>query len=368
MPRKRRQTSADIAEQVRAGRQEDPPPQGRVCFPTGSTLLNLAVSDDALGGWGAGTVVNLVGDSNTGKTLLALTGAMEMTLDEKFDDHRIIYDDAENALEMPLATMFGEQLAERIEDPYGHAYGCVDWRSSETIEDVRNNVWNLLDEGTPFLYILDSYDAVTSREEIKRQQQEAKGKEQNRDFPRGPGVLTETLRKIKGRLKMTDSVFMVISQTRDEMNPMTFAAQKRRAGGRALKFYALHEVWLAVAMKGQIKQEVSGNKYTIGWNIRAKSVRSKLTGKAREIPLICFTEYGVDDIGANIDWLLNSGVWSGTRTKVNTKGFCNATFSRATLIDYIEEKGRELALKKVVQKAWDTTEAKLKLDRKKRYE
>jgi len=357
------------AKQVRNREQVEPEKEERrVYFPTGSTLLNLAVSDDAFGGWGSGKIINLVGDSNTGKTLLALTGLMEMAIDEQYSDHLLIYDDAENALEMDVRGMFGDQLSDRLQDPYGNLYGSEEFRSSETIEDVRNNLWRLLEEGTPFLYVLDSYDAVTSRDEIKRQEQENKGKEQNKDYPRGPAILSETLRKTKSKLKFADSGFLVISQTRDEMNPMTFGAQKRRAGGKALKFYSSHEVWLAVGKGGQIKKTVRKKSYTIGWNIIAKSARSKLNGKKRDVPIVCYTKHGVDDISANIEWLLSVGYWTGSRNSINSKGFCKENKSMQDLILWTESHNKEETLKVIVEKEWQKIESELSVTRKKRFE
>jgi RecA/RadA recombinase len=368
MPRKQQNKLVDQVVDHNHSEESAVESGGLLLIPTGSTLLNLAASDNAFGGWGAGKVINLVGDSNTGKTLLALTGLMEMAMDKKFDDWKLIYDDAENALEMPVADMFGKALANRIEDPYGHLWGDEDFRSSETIEDVRNNIWKLLDDEVPFFYILDSYDATTNREEIKRQQEETKGKEKSRDFPRGPGVLSETLRKIKSRLKNTQSNFMVISQTRDNIDAVSFAATKRRAGGRALKFYSSHEVWLAVGKGGQITKEVKGSKYIIGWNIRVRSERSKLNGKRRDVPMVCFTSYGVDDISANIEWLLEHKIWTGSRSAIFTKGFCNTTLGKQQLIEWIEEKRKETKLRKVMQQAWDGIEDALHIDRRRRFE
>jgi len=372
MPRKRNtDTIANVAQQVRAKREAVAPAvPSRLCLPTGSTLLNLAVSDDAFGGWGAGKVVNLVGDSNTGKTLLVLTGLMEMAMDPQFEGYRFVYDDAENALEMPVHQMFGDAVADRLEDPYGAHYGEDDWRSSESIEDVKNNIWALLEEDTPFIYILDSYDAVTTRDELKRQAEEAKGKELNKDYPRGPAILGQMLRLVKGKLRNTKSLVLIISQTRDVIDAGSFAATKRRAGGRALKFYSSHEVWLAVAEGGQIKQEVRGQKHTIGWNIRVRSERSKLNGKRRDVPMTCYTEYGVDDIGANIDWLMKAGAWSGTKAKIVATGLLSpgGCMSRTSLINWIEGERKERKLRLIVQKAWDDIEGALKMTRRKRFE
>jgi RecA/RadA recombinase len=401
MPRKRlKQVADEVADHTLSVDEPEETPS-RLCMPTGSTLLNLAVSNRARnGGWGAGKVVNLVGDSNTGKTLLALTGLMEMVDDPQFDDHRLIYDDAEAALEMPVDQMFGPKLASRLEDPHGTLWGGELWRCSDTIDEVKNRVWMLLEQGIPFVYILDSYDSLTSKEEIARQKKDAEIqkkidkladkmhasidadeiaklqkqlndiKEQNRDYPRGPAVLSELLRKAKAKLKFTDSLLMVISQTRDVIDAVAFAATKRRAGGNALRFYSSHEVWLAVAKEGKIKKTVKNVDYTVGYNIVARSVRSKLTGvQDRRVPLVTYTDYGVDDLTASCAWLLQCEVWKGSKMKLDTRGFIPGDpRPLAAVVRAIEERRLEPELADLVERTWGVIQDKLALDRRRRWE
>jgi len=368
MPRKKSETRKVVKQVREHSREEEPAVESsRLLIPTGSTMLNLAVSDQARGGYGGGKIVNLVGDSNSGKTIEVLSGLMEMSLDDFWENWRFIYDDAESALEMDVRKVFGPKLADRIVDPWGTPYGDPDFGCSETVEDFKNNVWNTFDDDSPFVYILDSYDGMTSREEIKRQQKEAKGEEMNRDFPRQPAILNEALRKCKTKLRKTDSVLIVVSQTRDVMNPGTFGAQKRRAGGKGLKFFSSHEMWMAI--KGQIKRTVRGKKRTIGHDVVIRSHRSKLTGKRRDIEVPIYTDYGVDDIGSMINWLMSNKVWTGTKSKVNTKGFMKAQLSVEDLITKIEsDNGWLEELKDEVQDGWNVIEECLKVDRKKRYE
>ena len=71
-------------------------------IPTGSTLLNCACSDLHTGGYGIGKITNLIGDSSSGKSLLALTSFAEVAMYTRYDDYRLIYDDVEAALEFNL--------------------------------------------------------------------------------------------------------------------------------------------------------------------------------------------------------------------------------------------------------------------------
>jgi RecA/RadA recombinase len=102
--------------------------------PTGSTLLNCACSDYSHGGYGIGKLVNLIGDSSSGKTLLALTAFAEMYMLDKWNDYRLIYDDVEAALEFNVNYLFGVDIGHRIETNI----------VSNTIQDFYGNILRAL--------------------------------------------------------------------------------------------------------------------------------------------------------------------------------------------------------------------------------
>ena len=56
---------------------------------TGSTLLNLAFSNLAQGGFVPGLCYSFVGDSNSGKTWLAMSALAEATIDPHFKEYRL---------------------------------------------------------------------------------------------------------------------------------------------------------------------------------------------------------------------------------------------------------------------------------------
>ena len=81
-------------------------------IPTGSTLLNLSLADDPYGGYGMGTIVNLVGDRDTGKTFLALNMFAEVVRDRRFDKYALEYRDIEGKMQIPLVKLFAENGTE----------------------------------------------------------------------------------------------------------------------------------------------------------------------------------------------------------------------------------------------------------------
>ena len=360
MPRKKQQS---VAEQVVAHAKNKNEPEvlsPRLLIPTGSTLLNLGLSDTTWGGYIAGTMVNDIGDSSSGKTIKALTMCAEINELPQLDEYRLIYDDAEHALAFDMERMFGQATAERIEPPAIDEEG--EDQFSNTIQDFHENALNALDADRPCIYILDSFDSLTSDEELDKVEEEMEARRKGKEVKGSYGMAkakraSALLRQICSRLKDTKSLLLIISQTRDSIDPMSFQ-KKTRSGGRALDFYASHITWLAVGRKHKSKERV------IGVDCRMKVTKNKLTGKVREVEAPIFYDYGVDDIGSCVDWLLREKVWPGTKQKMKTKW---GDMSQEKLIRHIENNGLEDDLRELVGNEWGKIEKSLRLNRKRRF-
>lgn len=353
-------TSEDQKEDMGPGKYSGP------FIPTGSTMFNLACSDSPFGGFIPGTIVHAVGDSSTGKTFQAYTMFAEINRVKEFDDYLLIHDDVERATDsINVPVLFGKSVAKRIQAPDYNKDGMPVY--SDTIQDFYSNVWKLCEEGVPFVYVLDSLDSLTSDQELDRVEEMVsahdKGKEAKGSFKaEKPKTLSEFLRVMKARLKETKSLLMIISQTRDNLEPMSYS-KKTYTGGKALKFYCYHEYWLM-----HLGAEKSGDK-TIGNKTRIRISKNRVTGKKREIDFSIFDSYGLDDIGSMVDWLVKENIW-----KKDGKHVINAQlkgvqlqFRRGALIDKIEDDNLEDDLREFVGDEWKRIEDSLKLDRKRKY-
>lgn len=332
-----------------------------VLLPTGSVMLNLACSDSAFGGYGSGKIVNLIGDSSAGKSILALTGLAEMCYDPRFDKYKLIYDDAEQAREFDVEYLFGKKAADRIV--------FRDKDASETIEEFYGNVLTELDGPNPIVYVLDSFDSVTSEAEQDRSDEYKKKKDKKSGSYKTekPRMASEILRVIKGKVRDSASLIIIISQTRDTIGFGAMFTPKSRSGGKALKFYCTHEIWLSVLGAEKSKDLVIGN-----W-VGAKVSKNKLTGKKRDVSFPIFYDYGVDDVGSAVDFLIEIGTWkkvpadkkNGTPAGIKNDLVDNCSKNR--LIHTIETTNRKNDLFAIVQKAWTEREESVKLDRVSRF-
>jgi RecA/RadA recombinase len=375
-PKKTSKVKAKSTPTITVNFRNDAP---KLLIPTGNLLLNLALSDNPNGGWGAGKMANLIGDSGSGKTMLALTMLAECHKNPVFDDYIFVFDDAEVSLEINLEKLFGETLKNRII-----------FRKSRTIEDFYGAIYNLIMEKKKFIFILDSFDAISSREELKRAaefgKQEAKRKDNDDDFDNDGIEVDESedkpakVKKEKGSFKLekpkmageifrvccdgiaeTDSFLLIISQTRENIGFGAMFTPKIRNGGKALKFYATHEVWLAT---GESHKRAG---LSVGSDCMVKVTKNKLTGKRREVYFPVYEDYGVDSIESCINFLIRSKKWSKTKGYVDTHGFVEEKITVNNLIREIENENRENELNELVTVMWRRIEESSLLNRKPKY-
>lgn len=332
-------------------------------LPTGSTLLNLALSDNKSGGWLKGSMVNIIGDSSAGKSFVALTTLVEMSISKKFDKYSLIYDDVENANSFDMAHLFGNNFKNRIKAPEINDDGVG--IPSDMIEDFQLNLINALQAGS-CVYCLDSFDALNSEADEKKSMEMLKSRANGNLIKGSYGMAkakksSEVLRQIIGKLSSTKSFLSIISQTRDNVDPLSMQ-KKTRAGGKALKFYATHEIWLANG--GAIKSK----KRQIGIKCKIKITKNKLTGKIREIEFPIYYDYGIDNIGSCVDFLIKEDHWTGGGVKrITPHGLDLEPCTRSALILQIEQQDLEQKVSNIVGKVWHKIEDSLRLNRKPRY-
>ena len=340
--------------------------------PSGSVLFNLACSDRWYGSYKTGTMVNIVGDSSSGKSIMTLSGMAAAANMPEFADYRFIYDDAEFADSFDHEKLFGSVFANKVESPAKDKKGNP--KNSTTIEQFYDYVMDAIDKKIPFIYCLDSFDAIDADDEIKKELQNREHRKKgNLSKIKGSFQATkqkkasQLFRLICSKLPKTNSLLLIISQTRDNLSAMSFAT-KYRAGGKALKFYASIEAWLAY--KKAIPKTVNGKVHKIGVDTIAKIEKNKYTGKRKEANFPIYHDYGIDDISSCIDFLIQNDYWEMDKTKIIVPEF-DICLPKKKLINFIEEKGKHKKRQRILfestQKCWDEIEDALKLKRRSKF-
>lgn len=301
---------AEIAEQVerKVHRKAAEPTKKRYkteeLAPTGLTLLNLACSENPFGGYALGGIVTIPGASSSGKTFLALTSLAEAALLSRFDKYQLIHDDAEERRAFDLPFLFGKEIASRIVDPPNGI--------SPGIQQFEANVLSLAKAGTPFIYILDSFDSLTSDEELEKEMRKAlamaKSEEAAKKIAGSYGtekakIAGQTLRIINNKLKESNSILIILQQLRQKLNAPPFSDPYCTAGGEAPFFYSNHQIRM---YKGK---DIKRSKLVVGSEAIAKLKKNSITGKLREASFSIYTDYGVDDIGSCVNFLIDEDYW-----------------------------------------------------------
>lgn len=336
---------------------------------TGSTLLDL------LGAFVFGKIVNLVGDNSTGKTILAIECIVQTFFwflkNMKGFKLKMKYDDAEAGFSFDPKTMYD------IDDKHKELLSVFDEENeaSETVEDFEYNLekeMNNLKDNEYLIYVLDSLDALSSKEEKKRGDQRMKamaskkagGKEEKVAGTYGmekQKKLGELFRRLRLKIKKKRCLLIVISQVRENIGIM-FGEKYKRMGGKALDFYAAVIWWLAVLDKN-MKHGIS-----TGVTIKAKNKKNKVGKPYRIANINVLFDYGIDDISSNIEYLYELRDEKGKLNKDKIIKWNKKEYTIKSLIRHIEKNNLEDELKEKVIQKWIDFEDSISTKRKRKFE
>lgn len=297
------------------------------------------------------------------------------------------YDDAESGFTFNTVELYGFGIMPRDEK---------DRFKSQTVEEFYCNYRTFVEglkRGELGIYVMDTLDGLSSQEQQKRGNKRYSAYKKGKEFDEGsyqlnkPKFLSqEFFPDASDWTEEKNVLLIIISQTRDKIN--SIFKEQTRAGGKALDFYGHTALWLSVVSKIKRKDRV------VGVVIKAKAKKSKTPRPFRECVFPLLFDYGVDNLGANVDYLFDlrdenygllkkaqSIVWEGKdRTRSNLKEFLeksnklalykkemNSVFKKDELLEWIgEQKDLRADFEKVFGKsrtreeliAWIGTEQK----------
>ena len=257
-------------------------------LPSGCTLLDCALG----GGYALGRIVNIVGDRSTAKTALATEAMINFVV--QYPAGQAAYRESEAAFDKSYAEAMGLKL-NKID------FGDED-KPLLTVEDFAKDLDRFLDEQTkanaPGIYVLDSLDALSDDAEMDAEFGKATyGMNKAK-------ALSTMFRKMARKIERSKVLLLIVSQVRENIG-VTFGEKNRRAGGKALDFYASQVLWLA-AIK-TLKRTIKGVERPYGVTIRANIKKNKVGLAFRKCDFDFIFGYGVEDLGASIEWLAEVG-------------------------------------------------------------
>jgi len=304
---------------------------------TGCTVLDLAISDRFPGGFGGGRIAHIYGPESTGKSILAL----EPLGSSQRQGGNTGFLDAEGTLDFDRAQqLFGVDIS--ILNYISAITGNIDdltieYMFSTIIGDALRNA----DTEHPSALSVDSLSAITS------------GKELDDNDPYGASrakALSAGFRKIIWQLCQKNLALIFIDQTRQNVGAPAFAKKTTFSGGEALKFYASTRLFVNLQKKLE-----NTSKKIIGINVGFTVEKNKIAPPFRSGTFRVLFDYGIDNIGSNLDWL-NEHEFLG-----NSKGYLTWEGKRYRfddLIFHIEDNGLENELDKYIAECWRTVYTK----------
>lgn len=339
---------------------------------SGLTTVNLCLQGQASGGIPKGTIARLVGRKESGKSFVCTTILAEASINPAFKDYLLIYDDYERGRRTDLRFFFGVEAAKRIQPPAWLVDKKAKTRRpsySVTLGQFYDRVVKMLQKGTKFVWVIDSIDALQPDKATKMGDGKAKANNWG-------------LRDILDGLDATGSILLIVNQSHIDIKSM-FGGETT-SGGLALEYYPAVDLWLKKVMT--LTKSYNGTVYNVGTLVSCRVKKNRVSGGDRTLYFPFAPTYGIDDVGACVDYLTRVKHWEKESVKkkkdegadddesrliVSPRKIVAPEFdfegSRRELIAKIENEDLLAELKVLTAKAWHGVEAALREDRKPRY-
>ena len=238
---------------------EDTPTDLTEWISTGSSLLDLAISNRANGGLPVGRITEITGMEASGKSLIAA----HLLANTQKAGGLAVYIDTENAMNEDFLTAIGMDMSKML------------YIQLETVEDIFEVIENII----------------------------LKVKESDKNYDKEGWATSKAIVLSKGMRKITQLIgrervcLVFTNQLREKLGVM-FGDKYTTSGGKAIQFHASCRLRLKAA--GQIKAKVNGKEQVIGIKTKAKVVKNRMGPPLREAEFNIYFESGIDDFGG---WL-----------------------------------------------------------------
>ena len=163
-----------------------------------------------------------------------------------------------------------------------------------------------LKKGEFGIYVLDSLDGLTSKEQDDRAKARLEAFDVGKDLDKGTYGMgkqkylsQEFFPQLCDTIENCNVLVIIISQIREKVEMFAGFEKYSRSGGKAMDFYAHSVLWLATCKKIEKKDTA------VGVVVKAKTTKSKTPRPYRECFFSFLYDYGLDNIGTSIDYLFD---------------------------------------------------------------
>lgn len=270
---------------------------------SGCTLMDLAIANQLPGGFPCGKISHIYGLESTAKTVFV----QEPLGDAQRKGGMAGFIDAEETFDFDRAELFGVKVpADPYKDTDYWRYRCSDATMKDgkiksfepvTIESLFEThllqMAHACNPKVPNACAIDSLSSLTSMAEMA----EKLGK--GTYGTSRAKQMSAAFRKYIGVFGKANLALLFIDQSRMDIGQMSYQGpQETISGGKALKFYS--SVRIHMSHEGKIKNKRG---VIIGVRFGFEVVKNKIAPPFREGSLNLLFDYGIDDVGTNVEWI-----------------------------------------------------------------
>ena len=309
---------------------EDAPTIVKEWISTGSTILDLAISNRKHGGFPVGRVCEITGLEQSGKSLLAA----HTLLSTQKRGGLAVYIDTENALSTEFLSAIGLNLKEMLYIPL------------ETVEDIFETVEVIVekirssDKNRLVTIVVDSIAGASTKTEMAA------------DFDKDGYatakaiIISKALRKITNLIGRERICLIFTNQLRQKLNAPAFSDPWTTPGGKGIPFHA--SVRIRLSSIGAIKAKINGIEEVVGAKSKAKLVKNRCGPPQRTAEYSVYFDSGIDDYSSWLEVMKDynlvkqSGAWyeytdkrTGEIIKFQSKDFVEKIISQPDLAEIV---------------------------------
>ena len=332
---------------------------------TGSTLLDLAISGGVAkyGGLPGRVIVQVYGPNSTGKT--TLMAEVLGHVQRAGGQYRVR--DPEARLNAAYCKTFGVKIGQddiertgTINDMFWGLIGPLVTKTTEKTKATKRNkdlAWKP-DPKTINMYAVDSLAALAS--DMEMETGDKMGQKRAKDFGAG-------FRQVSDHIYDHNIIMFCTDQVRYREY-----GDDAPSGGYAAGYYCSLQISLKhkgflvrkVVLEGMDEKKPEEHNY--GINVEAYIKKSSIDRAYRRVPIRIIFNYGIDDIGANLEWLKAHGAMPEPGFRIGDQYFA-ANIKGGALeaaIAWVEAENLEQDIRDWVVEIWGQIEDQVRPNRK----
>ena len=260
---------------------------------TGSSTLDLAISNRPNGGLPVGRIAEFTGLEAAGKSLIMA----HLLANTQKKGGLAVYIDTENALSEEFLKAIGVDVSNMLYIPL------------ETIEDIFEAIENIIEsirkssKDRLVTIVVDSVAGATTKIEL------------DADYDKDGWATTKAILMSKAMRKITNMIgkqrilLAFTNQLREKMGAM-FGDKYTTSGGKALGFHA--SVRVRLQSVGKLKTKIGSKDTVVGVETEATVTKNRLGPPYKKAKFEIYFDSGINDLGSWFTLLKEYGVVNGS--------------------------------------------------------